>query len=520
MESVAQPGLQLNNPIIRIDSRTVSLITPKSRSPALSHYIHAFALKALPMDVRLAYKKKELSGNIPNDTAHGKSGLHNTGNTCYLNSAIQFIGHHYPLVYSLLSKKHEICQILLNNGSRILKTCKPFDLHDTNSKIPSTLREKIHSTNYNSADLTAEERNLILSYTVTYRLIELLQYVWASNCVINPISFVRIFIDYNNPYFGDGHQHDAQEAYSQILSKIQDELKHSRDVHFCNISEGFKRFLAIKDDIATQMQSADANDFDTKQRLYNDFVRVKAAMPAEALMFTAYKEMKTYYSDHSSSVTDFYTSFIRSKLVCSECRIDKNVFESVLHIILPMPKKKPGIISKLSLYDCLDLFTETEHLGEQNLRYCSDCKRKTQVEKKISIWSTPPILVFQIARFSPDRRSKDNRIIDIPIGLNDQPSLDLTPYISEYSPTVGTYRLHNAVLHSGTIAFGHYTEVSFDPNNKTWSVYNDSRVSDVFDAKKMIDSSAYLLMYVREDFCAKSLENQTDALDVSELIKI
>jgi ubiquitin C-terminal hydrolase len=495
-----------SNLVVRIDARTISLAAQKIKESIICEHINAFALKALPSINRMSLFNK-INQNVTAITIHGKSGLHNTGNTCYLNSALQFISHNFPLVYHLLSKKQEICQVLLNNGARILKTCRPFALPlegmpDTLSVIPLSLKVKIHSGEYNPADLTNEERNLILSYTVTYRLIELLQYIWASNCVINPISFARIFINYNNPYFGDGCQHDAQEAYSQILTKIQDELKSKRDVNFCNISDEFRRFLAIKNEIAQQMQNVDASDLQTKQRIYDDFVKIKLAMPAEALMLSAFKEMKTYYSENSSIITDLHTSFVRNKITCQKCGADKNVFESLLHIILPIPPKIAGVPlvqQQLSLYDCLNLFTESENLGEENLRYCPDCQEKTQVTKKMSLWSTPQILIFQLSRFSPDRKSKDNRVVDIPIGDELDNKLDLTPYMSQYSTSTGLYKLQNAVLHSGTIGFGHYTEISLDPKSEQWLVYNDSKSDIASNYKMLIDRSAYLLMYVRDD---------------------
>ena len=47
----------------------------------------------------------------------------------------------------------------------------------------------------------------------------------------------------------------------------------------------------------------------------------------------------------------------------------------------------------ISLDSCLQAFTKEEHLGEQELYFCSKCKEHRQAVKKLEIWKIPPILV-------------------------------------------------------------------------------------------------------------------------------
>ena len=47
----------------------------------------------------------------------------------------------------------------------------------------------------------------------------------------------------------------------------------------------------------------------------------------------------------------------------------------------------------IGLDTCLKAFTKEEELGEDELYYCSKCKKHRLAAKKLEIWRLPPILV-------------------------------------------------------------------------------------------------------------------------------
>jgi len=52
------------------------------------------------------------------------------------------------------------------------------------------------------------------------------------------------------------------------------------------------------------------------------------------------------------------------------------------------------------LQECLELYTQTEKLGENDAWYCPACKKHQQATKKFDIWSLPSLLVISLKRFS------------------------------------------------------------------------------------------------------------------------
>ena len=52
---------------------------------------------------------------------------------------------------------------------------------------------------------------------------------------------------------------------------------------------------------------------------------------------------------------------------------------------------------------CMDLFVNTEVLGEDDAWYCPNCKEHVQASKKFDLWKMPEILVIHLKRFSYNR---------------------------------------------------------------------------------------------------------------------
>uniref|UniRef100_A0A0K2U5A0 Ubiquitin carboxyl-terminal hydrolase n=1 Tax=Lepeophtheirus salmonis TaxID=72036 RepID=A0A0K2U5A0_LEPSM len=127
----------------------------------------------------------------------------------------------------------------------------------------------------------------------------------------------------------------------------------------------------------------------------------------------------------------------------------------------------------IKLTDCLELYTTTEKLGEDDAWYCPRCSEHQQATKKFDLWSLPSILVISLKRFSYTRnwRDKLDTLVDFPIN-----GLDMSPYIinPNYGPAV--YDLIAVSNHYGGMGGGHYTAMAKNKNDGEWYNFDDSNV--------------------------------------------
>ena len=54
--------------------------------------------------------------------------------------------------------------------------------------------------------------------------------------------------------------------------------------------------------------------------------------------------------------------------------------------------------------DCMALFTIEERLEGDSAPYCSECKKRHAAQKRLELWSTPPILVIHLKRLLQTRK--------------------------------------------------------------------------------------------------------------------
>lgn len=145
----------------------------------------------------------------------------------------------------------------------------------------------------------------------------------------------------------------------------------------------------------------------------------------------------------------------------------------------------------ITLYDCLELFSKPEILGQNDLWYCPKCKEHREATKKIELWSAPDILTIHLKRFESTRSFSDkiDVIVDFPIE-----GLDLTKYVADKDGE-HIYDLFAVDNHYGGLGGGHYTAYTKNFVDGKWYYYDDSRVSPVTDPTDSIRGSAYLLFY-------------------------
>ncbi|XWV26100.1 putative ubiquitin-specific protease [Tupanvirus soda lake] len=425
----------------------------------------------------------------------GLTGIVNVGNTCYMNSAVQALSHNYPLTYFLFTQKEEILRVLRTNARKILKDMDAFKLGNETSIVPHSLRMKIQDPSYDPSQLLDDEMAIIYNHTITAQLIRLLENMWSRNCVVIPTSFKRVFSEARDKFFYGFEQHDAEEAYSCILQKMQEELAEEKNIKFKTNKPSVQEFLSFKNEINTRIQTA--TSYEEKKNLFEIYKQKKKEMPTESLTIEAYREMKKYYGSAYSRVTEIFSGFLHSSTNCPDptCGYSSNKFDPFLHLSLPMPARHMTGMT-MTIDDCINEYCKEETLDEQNLWLCEGCNNKVRAIKRLQLWTAPPVLVIQFKRFGVARISKDSRMIRYPME-----HFDVSPIVSPAKMEPGKcykYRLQCVVNHTGGLHGGHYYTYCLDEDTNKWYKFDDSHVSEISE-DSIVTNTAYLLFYMRED---------------------
>ena len=208
-------------------------------------------------------------------------------------------------------------------------------------------------------------------------------------------------------------------------------------------------------------------------------------------------------------------------------------------------KKQQDMMShQISLQKCFENFTTPERLDDDNMYYCSQCKKHVRATKTMELWRLPNVLVVHLKRFefrNAIRSFKDETFVDFPIE-----GLDMSPYCAHPNATVPSsaagasshdangggggakaagstntdfsvdsipamYDLFGVVNHYGRLGFGHYTAFArrWDESgmDEDWALFDDSSVRSVGEQgpntrghDAIVGPAAYVLFYRRRVF--------------------
>ncbi|KAH6937600.1 hypothetical protein HPB50_001889 [Hyalomma asiaticum] len=153
--------------------------------------------------------------------------------------------------------------------------------------------------------------------------------------------------------------------------------------------------------------------------------------------------------------------------------------------------------SSLSLYDCLEAFSESETLDEHNPWFCPVCCRNQRARKTLSIWRSPDTLMVYLKRFvfHEFSGSKVDERVEFPLE-----GLDLAPFVSGPEPQAAEsllYDLHAYICHIGGVNCGHYTAYTRHWTTGEWYHYNDESVCKQPPPRPEDQAHAYILFYQR-----------------------
>ncbi|KAK0164083.1 hypothetical protein PV328_002749 [Microctonus aethiopoides] len=162
--------------------------------------------------------------------------------------------------------------------------------------------------------------------------------------------------------------------------------------------------------------------------------------------------------------------------------------DDVPKIVLPIDhisvsKQRPH--HPLSLYDCLQAFSQSEMLDEHNPWFCPKCEQNQCATKTLTVHRYPKYLIVYLKRFVFHEcvsMKLDDRVAFPLAGLNVGRHL---------------YDLYACVCHYGGVSAGHYTAYAKNPQTDIWYHYNDE-VSNKQKPQEEDFSNAYILFYCRQ----------------------
>jgi ubiquitin C-terminal hydrolase len=158
----------------------------------------------------------------------------------------------------------------------------------------------------------------------------------------------------------------------------------------------------------------------------------------------------------------------------------------ILDVPLP-PAENPN------LYQCIDTYVCPELLTDENAWLNPKTNEKEDVQKRITFWNFPKILVITLKRFSPDGTQKRLDLVSFPLE-----DFDLSKYVDGYEPSQYVYELYGVCNHIGNVWGGHYTAF-VKTAEKKWLHFNDTVVEILDSDEKVITPMAYCLFYRKKN---------------------
>ncbi|XP_036850237.2 ubiquitin carboxyl-terminal hydrolase 4 isoform X4 [Manis javanica] len=170
---------------------------------------------------------------------------------------------------------------------------------------------------------------------------------------------------------------------------------------------------------------------------------------------------------------------------------ESEAYEKHVSMLQPQKKKKAAV----ALRDCIELFTTMETLGEHDPWYCPSCQKHQQATKKFDLWTLPKILVVHLKRFSYSRywRDKLDTVVEFPVR-----ALNMSEFVCDPSARPYVYDLVAVSNHYGAMGVGHYTAHAKNKLTGKWYYFDDSSVSPASE-DQIATKAAYVLFYQRRD---------------------
>ena len=211
----------------------------------------------------------------------------------------------------------------------------------------------------------------------------------------------------------------------------------------------------------------------------------------DEMAIVCYEMLKTIYEKEYSEIMNIFYGIYVSEIISKDTG-KCHVMKPETYFILDLPVMDEIILAN-NIYECFNMYTKPEILEGDNSWFNEKTGQKEEIEKKLTFWNFPNVLVIALKRFTPDGMQRINTLIDFPLE-----NLDLTKYVRGYSANTYIYDLYGVCNHSGGVMGGHYTAFVKNAENK-WLHFNDSNVETVDNIEKIVSPLAYCLFYRKKN---------------------
>lgn len=274
--------------------------------------------------------------------------------------------------------------------------------------------------------------------------------LWKENCVISPGKWIdtvhKVAKLKGALLFTEYSQNDSQEFLLFIIDCFHNSLKREVDMN-------------IKGNIKCKQ---------------------------DKLAYNCYEMIKKLYEHEYSEVLNLFFGIHVSQIVRHDSDEVLSYNPEPFFITdVSIPEKK-----SVSLENCLDEYSNYEHLTGDNQWYYEKEKTKIDVKKNIVFWSFPEIFVVTFKRFKNSLK-KNQMYIDFPFT-----NLNLSKYVKGYEKTKYVYDLYGIINHSGNLMGGHYWSYIKSADDK-WYNFNDTIVKEISE-KDIKTNHAYCLFYKKK----------------------
>jgi ubiquitin C-terminal hydrolase len=390
---------------------------------------------------------------------HMHTGISNSGNQCYLNSALQALAA-LPAIQTLLQSTSERTDLLKDTLTKfhLLRGTKL-------SQIPGMCAMHLKETPLSTDEriiLTMLSKNPIATYIYldwTIIMRRLAQHI-SQPAHIN-ITNLFILLRFNAGSFAwanlfSGEQGDPHECLLYLLELLHTSLSIPLEQH----------------------------QIPTFQHPVLD--------PAIQALFIA-----QYQKEYGTAYSVFTKIFDSTYLVTVTCIHCNHKLHNISPIkVIDLPVHTAG--GSISLESCLAQYFKSEPLADY---VCDNCKSKNTSVLSKSLLTTSTVLIFEFKRFimTPSlfmsngyTLSKNNSPISYP------PELNITPYThaKHIDASTNKYTLCAVICHAGhSINGGHYYAIIKSPDSPLWFLCNDADVRLLPTSVALRQPNSYLLLY-------------------------
>lgn len=397
----------------------------------------------------IAIQNSPLQCIIEKKQMTNRTGLFNSGNDCFINSAIQCLAVS-PFIHTFI-KRYQA------DDSKMIKIINKYNLGKLKSNemeeyINGLLEQNLDIDIYEQRVLkhVAKHSGDIFIYTCFKELINNLHSRNYRTITCNTLItvFQEISQSTGFEHLFNGEQNDPHEFMAYILDKVHNAKSSKVSI---DLPENYDKL-------------------DPYFKLYLQHFRAR------------------YQNDFSMFVKTFYY-YIINCIECNQCK--KRSFEvspnDIMCVSLPTNWQTNNHIT---LDECISEMFKVEGI-DYKCEHCGNIEHNRMDRKIIT---KPRTLIIKIKRYAQVRNSlfKINKMIHYPETLT----------ISQYFCGVNMqdYHLYAVINHIGVIGGGHYYSYVKDYNKDhqfedKWYLCNDSNVREIPETEVMNSQNAYMLFY-------------------------